>query len=97
MMLAECSKVEMIIDVEAIPAPFGVVAERWLTSFPSFGFLLSLAAENVEAVIAAFAARDIAAADIGSVQTGSRVMLKRGHETATVWDFAEQDLLGCVK
>jgi len=94
-MLAECSGVEIVIDVEAIPAPLGVAAERWLTSFPSFGFLLSVARENSAAVIAAFAARDIAAAEIGAVQNGSRVMLKRGAESELVWDFARQKLLGC--
>lgn len=97
MMLAECSDVKMIIDVDAIPSPPGIALERWLGSFPSFGFLLSAAPENAGAIIAAFAARDIAAAQIGIVQAGSRVLLKRGHETALVWDFAERKLLGCGK
>ncbi len=93
-MLAECSRVELLIDVDAVPAPFEVEPERWLGSFPSFGFLLSVEQENRDSVIAAFAARDIAAADIGAVQSGSRVMLRRGGKTEPVWDHAQQKLLG---
>jgi selenophosphate synthetase-related protein len=95
-MLAECSCVGIEIDVDAVPAPPGVAPERWLSSFPSFGFLLSVAEQNCDAVLAAFAARNIAAADIGRMRTGSEVLLTRAGEQALVWDFARQKLLGCV-
>ena len=40
-MLAECSRVAITMDVEAIPIPAGAPLERWLLTFPSFGYLLS--------------------------------------------------------
>jgi len=92
-MLAECSGVEIVIDVGAIPLPEGVALERWLSSFPSFGYLLSVAPDNVPAVLSAFARRDIAAADIGAVTAGSRVMLSDGGARETIWDFSRQKLI----
>jgi AIR synthase-related protein len=96
-MLAECSRVAMVIDVDAIPCPAGVGLARWLGSFPSFGFLLAVAPEDCDEVIGLFGARDIAAAEIGAVQAGSFVMLARGGETAMVWDYGERELLGLGK
>jgi uncharacterized protein len=94
-MLAECSGVEIVIDVRAVPKPAYVALERWLTSFPSFGYLLSVAPDNVAAVLAAFSARDIAAAEIGQVQAGRRVMIADGDARETIWDFSGAPLIGC--
>ena len=94
-MLAECSGVEIVIDVDAVPIPGGVALERWLSSFPSFGFLFSVPPENAEAVIAQFAAREIAAAAIGVVRHGSRVIVAQGDAAETIWDFSQRALLGC--
>ena len=43
MMLAECSGVGATIDVAAVPRPEGVPLERWLLTFPSYGYLLAVA------------------------------------------------------
>jgi AIR synthase-related protein len=96
MMLAECSAVGMAIDVTAIPRPPDAPLDRWLQTFPSFGYLLSVAPDNVPAVLARFAARDIAAADIGAV-TGDRIVrVTAGDLSETIWDFTEQPLIGCA-
>ena len=94
-MLAECSGVGLAIDVRAVPRPEGVAPERWLASFPSYGFLLSVAPHHADEVVARFARRSIAAADIGAVTAGRRVTISDGEATATIWDFAEKPLLGC--
>ena len=72
MMLAECSSVGLTIDLAAIPRPDSAPLDRWLQTFPSFGYILSVRPENVAAVIARFAERGIHAADIGAVTAGSR-------------------------
>ena len=46
-MLAESSGVAIDIDLDAIELPAGVALERWLKTFPSFGFLLSVAPANL--------------------------------------------------
>ncbi len=94
-MLFECSGCGGVIDPSRVPRPEGVDIERWLASFPSFGFLLSLRPDRTDAVLARFAARNIAAARIGAVEAGHALRLADGRHEATVWDFAEAPLIGC--
>lgn len=95
-MLAECSGVGVAIAIAAIPGPDGVATEKWLQSFPSFGFLLAVAPQNVAAVCAIFQARDIAAAEIGGFTEQHRVTIVAGDEEQTIWDFDRRRLLGCA-
>jgi hypothetical protein len=96
MMLAECSSVGLTIDLAAIPRPDSVALDRWLQTFPSFGYILSVKPDNVSAVIALFSERGIHAADIGSITQDHAVRVTQGGETETIWDFTRQPLLGCV-
>jgi uncharacterized protein len=97
MMLAECSGVAATIEVTAVPRPAGVALERWLQTFPSYGYILAVAPTKVEAVIGRFAARGIAAAEVGAITRGSRVAITHGRATETIWDFAREPLIGCGK
>ena len=93
-MLAECSGVAIDIDLDAIPRPDGVALERWLLTFPSFGYLISVKPHHVSEVTASFAARGIAAADIGTVGYGSRLTVGNRITSETIWDFAQKPLIG---
>jgi uncharacterized protein len=93
-MLAECSGVGIDIDINSIPKPAEVELERWLLTFPSFGYLLSVKPWNAAETISRFAARGIAAATIGSVSRGCCVTITDGTATETIWDFAKQPLIG---
>jgi phosphoribosylformylglycinamidine (FGAM) synthase-like enzyme len=86
-MLAECSDVGVTIDVAAIPKPAGVPLERWLLTFPSYGYLIAVAPDKVGAVTALFHQRDIAAADIGGFSDGARVLISDGSRHEIIWDF----------
>ncbi len=97
MMLAECSGVSATLDVRSIPRPQGVALDRWLQTFPSYGYILSVPPPNVAAVIGRFEARGIAAADIGAIASGSRVAITDGQATETIWDFDREPLIGCGK
>jgi uncharacterized protein len=97
MMLAECSRVGAIIDVASVPRPCGVQLERWLVSFPSYGFLLAVKPSNASAVLASFRDRGIAASDIGELTADHRVVISDGTATETMWDFERDPLLGCAK
>ncbi len=92
-MLAECSAVAINLDLNAIPKPDGIALERWLLTFPSFGYLLSVKPENVTETIARFAGRGIAAAKIGSVARGNRLTISDGAASETIWDFAQRPLI----
>ncbi|MBP2293728.1 sll0787 family AIR synthase-like protein [Azospirillum rugosum] len=95
LMLLECSGTGGTIDVTAVPRPPGVLLDRWLLSFPSFGFLLSVPPEHTEAVAARFAARGLACAAIGTVEAGTQVALTDGDERMPLWNFADSPLIGC--
>ncbi len=94
-MLAECSRVGLRIDPGKIPAPEGVAPERWVRSFPSFGFLLSAPPGQVSEILARFAVRGIGAAAIGTVEAHRRVLLDDGGDCETIWDFSAASLMGC--
>lgn len=93
LMLAECSGVGITLDLGRIAPPEGTPLEHWLRSFPSFGFLLAVKPGDVDAVIARFAARDLAAAPIGRVEQGSAVSLCQGEERALFWDWRAEPYL----
>ncbi|PWR22028.1 sll0787 family AIR synthase-like protein [Zavarzinia compransoris] len=95
LMLLECSGLGATIDVTRIPRPDGVALERWLVSFPSFGYVLAAPARHAEAVIARFAALGIACADVGECDETGLVSIRDGAGTAPVWDFRAQPLIGC--
>jgi selenophosphate synthetase-related protein len=95
LMLAEASGIGITIDPARIPRPPGAALERWLMSFPSFGFLLAVKPEDADTIIDAFHQREIACAAIGECETGTRLSLRSQGQTATVWDLAEAPLTGC--
>jgi AIR synthase-related protein len=86
LMLLECSGVGATIRLDAIPRPQGIPMLRWLQSFPSFGFVLSVRPEKVADVIAHFAARDIACAAVGEVDASSEVSLSSGDARSLLWN-----------
>ncbi|MCB8879788.1 sll0787 family AIR synthase-like protein [Acidisoma cellulosilytica] len=97
LMLAECSGIGMLIDPLAVPRPEGVALDRWLSSFPSFGFILTATADKVPGVIAAFAGRGIACAAIGQCTPGTKLdLLNADGTTETFWDLADAPLIGCA-
>jgi selenophosphate synthetase-related protein len=93
-MLAECSGVAIDIDLEAVPKPDGIALERWLLTFPSFGYLISVEPRHVAEVVARFRARGIAATDIGAVAQGNRLTIGNSIASETIWDFAQKPLIG---
>ncbi len=91
LMLLECSRVGAVIDIPAIPRPAGVPLQRWLESFPSYGFMLSVREAQSQAVVQRFTDRGIAAAVIGEVTAAPQLWLRDGREgrdTAQLWDLA---------
>ena len=93
MMLAECSRVGIAIELDRMPKPDGVPLARWLQIFPSYGYLLSVREEHAAEVIARFEARGIACAEIGGIQTGPSVDVRWQGETRSVWRLDEQPFI----
>lgn len=95
LMLLEASGCGASLRPHDLPRPLDASLERWLTAFPSFGFVLTARPEHVAAVIRRFADADIACGAIGEVEVGRKVDLAEGDRRAPLWDFAEP-LIGCA-
>jgi AIR synthase-related protein len=93
-MLAEASRTGMTIDLDLLPMPQGVSIERWLTAFPSFGFVLTAKPDDAAAVIARFASSGVACTEAGRVTADGQVAIAREGQTAPVWNRTAP-LIGC--
>jgi AIR synthase-related protein len=87
LMLCEASGCGARLDLDRVPRPVGVGWTRWLTSFPSYGFLLSVAVENVSAVEGLFGGEGVVCGVVGEVRSGSSVVLRLGDEERQLWDL----------
>lgn len=77
-MLLECSRVGAELWLDQLPQPPGVELERWLSAFPSFGYLLSVPPRFTSQVVVHFAARDLACAPIGTIIASPSLVLGYG-------------------
>ncbi len=93
-MLAECSGIGFDIDIASVPRPDGAPLERWLLTFPSYGYLLAAPPNRVGAILEKFSARGIAATVIGEATAAPRVAITNGETRETIWDFTHAPLIG---
>lgn len=96
-MLAESSLCGYDIDLSTLPLPSGVAIDRWLRTFPSYGFLLSVRADQAPHVCSLFGARDISAACIGRATDSSRIDLTCDGARTTFWDYEKSPYISLSK
>lgn len=87
LMLLECSGVGASIDLSRLPSPPGHDRLRWLSAFPSFGFVMSVSEKHAAQVERLFVERELACAVIGTVDTSRKVVLHEGSDSAELWNF----------
>lgn len=83
-MLCHCSEVGAILDLEDLPCPMDVEFERWLVSFPSFGYLLAIAPEDLESTMSHFTATKITCREIGCFKEAQGITITADGESADV-------------
>jgi len=96
-MLLETSDCGAVLDLEAIPCPVGLGLKRWLVSFPSYGFLLSVRPNCTEAIQHLFEPHDLVCAAIGQISSGHKLILQSGAESTCFWDLSQDALTGFSK
>lgn len=82
------------LDLDRLPRPDGVALERWLQTFPSFGFVFAARPEDAGAACAPFANRGLVCGVCGTFDDGRALRLAAGGSVADVWDLAEEPLTG---
>ncbi len=92
--LLEAAGCGAVLDVDRLPRPDSVSIERWLRTFPSFGFLLAAAPGHAGAAREVFTRRGLACEVCGEFEDSRRLDLQYGADRATVWDFDIAALTG---
>lgn len=93
-MLLEHGRFGVTVDLDRLPHPSGVPLDRWLTCFPSFGFLLCVPPDREDACIRPFRERGLTAAVVGELDTSGHIALRRGRDRVTVIDVATTAVTG---
>ena len=91
-MLAESSGGCAVLDLDAISRPADVPLERWLQTFPSFGYLLAADRDHTPEIIARFDAVGVACARVGRFCAERAVSLTLGGEQSIFWDLQQAPL-----
>lgn len=94
LMLLETSNCGAVLNLDAIPCPEELSLERWLVSFPSYGFLLSVRPDNVAAVKSCFHNQNLVCEVVGEVQQDQKLILTSATESVVFWDLSTQPLTG---
>jgi len=82
------------LDVDALPHPQGTDLERWLLTFPSFGFLLAARPQHAAAACEPFTRRGLTCRACGTFDSTGILRLAAGGATTLVWDLSETPLTG---
>lgn len=96
LMLLETSGCGAVLHLDQIPCPPALTLEKWLLCFPSYGFLLSVRPDCVEAVQTHFSDANLICAVIGEVNQQSTLTLTLGVESLEFWNL-QQPLTGFSK
>jgi putative methanogenesis marker protein 2 len=94
-MLIETSGKGAVVDPGLVPIPEGADPTHWLLCYQGCGFVLTCRPDDTQEVLRDLEARGLEAADIGSVEKGSRFQLESDGRRRTLFDFDREDLTGC--
>jgi AIR synthase-related protein len=84
-MLLECSGVGAELVLDEIPIPPSVDLQKWLVSFPSFGYLLSVQTDKVADVTKLFTDHGLACGSVGRIDDSSSLTLQYRSERLDFW------------
>lgn len=97
LMLLETSNCGAVLNLDQIPCPNALALERWLISFPSYGFLLSVRPSHAVAVQSCFRQQNLVCEVVGEVQPTQQLVLRSHQESAVFWDLSQKKLTGFSK
>jgi uncharacterized protein len=80
------------LELDRIPRPEGVSIERWLETFPSFGFLLAAPPGAATEAGEPFLRRGLACSACGRLDDSGALRLAAGADTVTLWDLGREPL-----
>lgn len=81
-MLCHGSQVGAILDLEELPCPMDTEMEKWLVSFPSYGYLLAISPDDLKETLSQFVASKITCQRIGTFTDSLGIQLTANGSTA---------------
>jgi uncharacterized protein len=75
-MLCHCSETGAVLDLDLLPRPENTPWERWLVSFPSYGYLLAVTPDRMDEVKAHFRGSLITCREIGVFRETEGIALR---------------------
>ncbi|MEM1369296.1 MAG: sll0787 family AIR synthase-like protein [Cyanobacteria bacterium P01_H01_bin.15] len=94
LMLLESSGCGAVLDLDKIPRPPGVDLEKWLSAFPSFGYLLAVSPEFEDQVTAKFCDRGIDCVAIAKLTQDRKLILRSQNDSIMFWDLEQEKIMG---
>jgi uncharacterized protein len=91
-MLLEATGAGVSVDLTRVPRPDDEALERWVTVFPTYGFVLCVPREQVAACLDAFAERRLACAEVGVVDGSGTLRVRLGAREAVLADLRRDGL-----
>lgn len=85
--LLEAAGCGATLELERVPRPTGVSLERWVLTFPSFGFLLAAPPSARANAAEPFLRRGLACAPCGRLDASRVLRLAASGQTAELWDL----------
>jgi uncharacterized protein len=79
-----------VLELERVPRPPGAPLERWLLTFPSFGFLLTAPPGAGAEAAAPFLRRGLACAPCGRLDDSRVLRLAASGQTTALWDLGAE-------
>lgn len=88
LMLCEASNCGALLDLDRMPKPQQTSWSKWLISFPSYGFVLSVPRENVAKIENIFSPYALATT-IGEMTTGLDIIFQLNQRQQTFWNLKD--------
>jgi uncharacterized protein len=93
-MLLEPTRCGAVVDLDQIPKPPGVQLADWVSVFPTYGFLMTTAADDVAVVRGRFHERGLACERIGTIDASGLLRVRLDGEEAELLDLSTQTVTG---
>ncbi|CAI1808821.1 thiamine monophosphate kinase [Serratia ficaria] len=93
-MMLESAQVGVEIELSSIPKPAECEWLHWLQAFPSFGYLLAVEPQHIDAVLSMFQTCGIDAASVGHFNDSKRLDVSQEQECCCFWDLNIRPLTG---
>lgn len=91
-MLLEPTGTGICVDLDRVPRPAGVPLERWVTVFPTWGFLLCVPPDRVAACVDAVTARGLGCDQVGTLDDSGRLRARLGDHESVLADLPREGL-----